>query len=203
MRRHSTPTATTSISRRIISKLGGHTSLVLPEPMCGSGLATCPRPRAISCGKNTNQSWRFQQGFFSTAQAATHETMRSAHRRGSLTTRPIIVLPPALAGFIKLPRWVIWRWVTNKDGKRTKPPYQGRAPSKHASSTNPSTWCDLNTAMLAYCEGKADGIGLVLSSGNISAFDLDHCRNVATGEIEPWAQKLIERSGSYCEVTPS
>src|SRR5262249_23858737 len=120
-----------------------------------------------------------------------------------MTTRPIIVLPPALAGFIKLPRWVIWRWVTNKDGKRTKPPYQGRAPSKHASSTNQSTWCDLNTAILAYCEGKADGIGLVLSSSNISAFDLDHCRNAATGEIEPWALKLIERSGSYCELTPS
>ena len=120
-----------------------------------------------------------------------------------MTARPIIVLPPAIAGFAKLPRWVVWKWVKGKDGRLTKPPYQGRFPSSLASSTNPSTWCDLNTAMLAYTEGKCDGIGLVLSESEISAFDLDHCRNATTGEIEPWALRLIERAGSYCEITPS
>lgn len=33
--------------------------------------------------------------------------------------------------------------------------------------------------------------------------DLDHCRNPATGEIEPWALAIIERLNSYIEVSPS
>jgi primase-polymerase (primpol)-like protein len=34
--------------------------------------------------------------------------------------------------------------------------------------------------------------------------DLDTCRNPETGEIAPWAQKIIERAqGNYVEVSPS
>jgi hypothetical protein len=114
-----------------------------------------------------------------------------------------IVLPPALAPLIEQPRWVVWKWVADKTGKRTKPPFQARAPHKYASSTDPATWCDFDTAMQAYCEHKADGIGYALNGGEIGAFDIDHCIDAATGDVHPWAQALVRRCGSYAEVTPS
>jgi putative DNA primase/helicase len=114
-----------------------------------------------------------------------------------------MILPPPLAPIAAQPRWVLWKWVKGKNGKRTKPPFQGRAPHKFASSTDPSTWCSLDTAMKAYCDGKADGIGFVISGSNYGALDLDDCRDPETGAIHPWALDLIKRSGSYAEITPS
>src|SRR5262245_59075197 len=119
------------------------------------------------------------------------------------SARAPIVLPPALAPLIDQPRWVVWKWVEGKDGKRTKPPFQARAPHQYASSTDPATWCDIDTAMRAYCERKADGIGYALNGGEIGAFDIDHCIDAATGDVHPWAGALVRRCGSYAEVTPS
>jgi hypothetical protein len=120
-----------------------------------------------------------------------------------MTTRAPIILPPALALLGLQPRWVIWKWVIGKNGKPTKPPFRADAPSLHASSTDPATWSPVDTAMLAYNEGKCDGIGFALQGSGIAAFDIDHCRDATTGAIHPWAQDLIRRSGSYAEVTPS
>jgi hypothetical protein len=98
---------------------------------------------------------------------------------------------------------VVWKWTVGKDGKRTKPPFQGRSPDQFASSTDAATWCDLPIAMRAYSERKADGIGFALSAGEIAAFDIDHCRSAETAKIHPWARELIRRCASYAEVTPS
>jgi hypothetical protein len=102
---------------------------------------------------------------------------------------------------------VVWKlkWVRGKDGKLkpTKPPFRADAPSRCASSTDASTWCDLKTAMLAYIEQRCDGIGFALLGSNIGAVDLDDCRNPRTGVIHSWAVNAIDRSGSYAEVTPS
>lgn len=119
-----------------------------------------------------------------------------------MTTRLPIVIPPALEPLTKEKRWVIWRWVTGKNGKPTKPPFKASAPYELASSTDPSTWCDFDTAMRVYCAGRCDGIGFVLSDSEYSAFDLDHCRN-NVGHIEPAARRLIELAKSYVEITPS
>jgi hypothetical protein len=119
------------------------------------------------------------------------------------TARPPIILPSSLSELTLLDHWVGWRWETGKTGKLTKPPRQGRAPSRYADSTDPSTWCDLKTCMLAYVENKVDGIGFALKGTNFDAIDLDHCRNAATGDLHPWAASVIDRSGSYAEVTPS
>ena len=120
-----------------------------------------------------------------------------------MPSRPPIVLPPALAALVEQPRWVAWKWTTGKNGKPTKPPFQGRSPDKHASSTDPTTWCDIGTVMQAYCDEKCDGIGFALSPGGIGAFDIDHCRDAGTGTVHPWAMELVRRCGSYAEVTPS
>ena len=85
-----------------------------------------------------------------------------------MTNRPPIALPSVLAPLIAQQRWVVWKWITGKDGKRTKPPFQGRSPDQYASSTDAATWCDLPIAMRAYCERKADGIGFTLSAGDIA-----------------------------------
>jgi hypothetical protein len=61
MRRHSIHTASTPIFRRNFSRLGGNTSLILPEATCGCGLATCPKLPETRCGRSINRSWHFQQ----------------------------------------------------------------------------------------------------------------------------------------------
>jgi AAA domain len=33
--------------------------------------------------------------------------------------------------------------------------------------------------------------------------DLDHCRNADSGEIEPWAQDIVNEIELYCEISPS
>ena len=114
-----------------------------------------------------------------------------------------IDIPPALKPLAEQKRWVIWKWEPTKRGKPTKVPYKGLTPSKKASTTQSTTWCDLKTAMLAYTEGKADGIGYVLTDGDISGIDIDDCRNATTGELHAWAAEQITRSNSYAEVTPS
>ena len=48
-----------------------------------------------------------------------------------------------------------------------------------------------------------DGIGICLQGYEQIAFDIDHCRDPTTGEIDPWALALVKRADSYCEITPS
>src|SRR5262249_36302776 len=100
-------------------------------------------------------------------------------------------------------RWLIWRWKQKKNGEWTKIPYQGHALNRKASTTNPETWCYLKSAMSAYTEGRCDGVGYVLTNSDISAIDIDHCRNATTGELHLWATEQIGLSNSYAEVTPS
>ena len=118
-------------------------------------------------------------------------------------SRSPIILPPALAPLAVEKRWMVWKWITGKNGKLTKPPFRADRPRQHASSTDPSTWCDLPTAMRAYTGEQCDGIGVALVNFNLGAFDLDDCRDATTGALHPWALDKIERSGSYAEVTPS
>jgi putative DNA primase/helicase len=120
-----------------------------------------------------------------------------------MTSCPFIHLPPALAPLAREKRWVVWKWVKGKDGKLTKPPFLADSPTRHASSTDPSTWGELKTAMFAHAKGWCDGIGFALHGSGIGAFDIDHCRDPETGSIHPWAQDLVRRCASYAEVTPS
>ena len=110
-------------------------------------------------------------------------------------------LPKALAPLITLPHWVIWRWEATKGGKRTKVPYQAAQPDRKATSTDPRTWSDFATA--AGAAKNADGIGFCLLNSDYGAFDIDHCRDAASGAIDPWAKALVARAGSYAEVTVS
>jgi hypothetical protein len=115
-------------------------------------------------------------------------------------TRP----PVALAPLCALPNWVVWRWTKNGSGKWTKPPFQSQFPSRLARNNVVATWSSHHAAVKAVKKGEGDGIGFVLTGTDIVAIDLDHCRDPATGEINPWAQAIIDQAaGSYVEITVS
>src|SRR6266550_2281281 len=97
-------------------------------------------------------------------------------------------------------RWVLWRleMVRNNRGELvpTKVPYQLNG--KHASSTDPTTWCSYAEAQAAV--GSYTGIGVMMGNG-LGCTDLDHC--VSDGKIMPWAREIIIALDSYSEFSPS
>jgi hypothetical protein len=108
-------------------------------------------------------------------------------------------LPTALAPLVALPHWVLWRWEKTKEGKWTKIPYQPNG--RKAKNNNPNTWNSYDIVIAAVA--KFDGIGFCLFGGDIVASDIDHCRDAKTGDIDPWAADLVERTGSYAEISVS
>jgi hypothetical protein len=114
-------------------------------------------------------------------------------------------LPPALAPLIGRPQWAIWRWTKKSDGSWQKPPFIAADPRRNASSADPSTWTDYDTALAAVQAGRGDGITYVLTENDpFAAVDLDHCRDAETHSIDTWAQKFLARArGAYAEITPS
>jgi putative DNA primase/helicase len=102
------------------------------------------------------------------------------------------------------PQFVGWRY-ESRDDKWTKPLICVQT-GGHASATDPQTWTSCSLALHAYQQGTyaLDGIGYVLTEGDqIVGFDLDHCRDPDTGELDLWAADLIHRLDSYSEVSPS
>jgi putative DNA primase/helicase len=103
------------------------------------------------------------------------------------------------------PQWIVWRY-EERAAKPTKVPYTPVSRSR-ASSTDLMTWSTFEEALVAYETGPPlyDGIGFVFSSADpFVGIDLDDCRDPETGEIKPWAQKIIDRvQEGYIEVSPS
>jgi primase-polymerase (primpol)-like protein len=112
-------------------------------------------------------------------------------------------LPQALLPLTDLPHWVNWKW-QRKNGKWDKPPFRADQPSQFAANDKPATWGGYHAPVLNVLAGKADGIGFVLTGTEYGAIDLDKCRNPATGEIDAWAQDILDRAhNAYQEVTVS
>ena len=102
----------------------------------------------------------------------------------------------------ELRQWVCWRW-EERDGKLTKIPYTPRTGTR-ASSTNPDTWSGYQEAVRACREHDYSGIGFVFTKeDDLCGIDLDDCRDPESGEIDGWAQKVIELLDSYTEISPS
>ncbi len=91
------------------------------------------------------------------------------------------------------------QWVARR-AKRPINPVTGRA----ASTTDPSTWGAYDTAIAMASAGSADGIGFILTHDDpFFVIDLDHCVDLSTGEIEPWAQEIVNRFHTYTETSVS
>jgi hypothetical protein len=97
------------------------------------------------------------------------------------------------------PRWVCWR-EEERGGRKTKVPYA--TTGRKASSTDPATWATYEDAIRVCGARGYDGVGIVLGDG-LGGVDLDGCRNPDTGELTPWARKILDEFRSYAEVSPS
>ncbi|HZF59457.1 MAG TPA: DUF3987 domain-containing protein [Rubrobacter sp.] len=101
-----------------------------------------------------------------------------------------------------LRQWLVWR-SEERDGKPTKIPYSPLT-GQRASSTTPETWTDYGEAVRACKEHGYGGIGFVFTpEDDLCGVDLDGCLDPETGEIEGWAQEIIDELDSYTEISPS
>src|SRR5215203_1584177 len=88
-------------------------------------------------------------------------------------------------------QWVVWK-LEKRKGEVTKVPYSPWDLTR-ASSTDLTTWASFEGAMIMYQKHDFDGVGFVFSSGDpFVGVDLDACRDRETGEIEEWAQEIID-----------
>jgi hypothetical protein len=98
-------------------------------------------------------------------------------------------------------RWLVWRREPVHDtGRFTKIPYIATEPSQLASSTDSSTWRSFDDALVAFEDGKSDGVGFALGDGFVGV-DIDKC--VTDGTIDDDAQAIIAAIDSYTEFSPS
>ena len=104
---------------------------------------------------------------------------------------------------IERPQWVCWR-LEERHEKLTKVPYTPGTEIR-ASTTDLRTWRSWRAAVAALAAGRYDGIGFVFCSADpFVGIDLDNCRDVETGEVAPWAQKILDRvQEGYVEISPS
>lgn len=91
-----------------------------------------------------------------------------------------------------LSAWVAW----DDEGGRKVPKSSGG----NARSNDPSTWMSRGEAEALAREKGYSGVGIMLSDG-LAGIDLDGC--VRDGEVDPWAREIIDRIGSYAEISPS
>lgn len=119
------------------------------------------------------------------------------------TTGGITLIPENIPEpLTERPQWVLWCY-EERDGKMTKVPYTDTG--WRASTTDLLTWTTCAMALAAYERGHYDGIGFVFSSADpFVGIDLDDCRDPDSGDIAPWAQKIIDRvQEGYIETSPS
>ncbi len=120
---------------------------------------------------------------------------------------PIGVEPDAVPDTLtERDAWVCWRyeWSDDRD-EWTKVPVDVDT-SGFAKSTDPDTWTSFPTA-LAYHERAGtdtDGVGFVAHEGDtVLGLDLDDCRDPETGDLEAWAEDVLDDVPTYAEVSPS
>jgi len=98
-----------------------------------------------------------------------------------------------------LRQWVMWR-AEKRKGKLTKIPYQVNG--QPADSTDPETWTTFDEALAAVT--SFTGIGFVFTPADpYLGIDLDHCVDPDTGELTPWAARIVDLLDSYAEISPS
>ena len=94
-------------------------------------------------------------------------------------------------------QWVLWKYL-----RGAKVPFQ--VTGSAAATTKPEQWADLDDCRAAGRNGGYVGLGYVFSPGDpYVGIDLDDCRDLETGKIEPWANEIIRRLNTYCESSPS
>lgn len=101
-------------------------------------------------------------------------------------------------------QWILWREEKRSD-EVTKIPQQLHG---HMAKVNDeTTWAALDELLFNIDwenENYFNGLGFVFTEeGPFCGVDLDDCRNPETGEVESWAEEIIEILDSYTEISPS
>lgn len=93
-------------------------------------------------------------------------------------------------------RWVIWQknWYCNTCVKIPR-----KASGGTASTTDATTWGRFDEVLTS--TARADGIGFVLTDSPFVGIDIDDCMD--GGRLERKARAIMERFGSYAELSPS
>lgn len=103
-------------------------------------------------------------------------------------------------------QWVAWRYKFDTDRDEwTKVPIDIDTDG-FASSTDPETWASFTDADAYHgCEDTdTDGVGFVVHDEDlVVGIDLDDCRDPDTGDLEPWAEELLDEVPTYAEISPS
>lgn len=94
------------------------------------------------------------------------------------------------------PQWVV---------QRGKVPYMADGRGRKASTTDPATWADYDTAAAALQYGDFDGLGYVFTASDGLVFvDIDHAIDSETGEYSQFSQEVLDMfPGSYAEISQS
>jgi hypothetical protein len=147
---------------------------------------------------------------FRAAPAATflEATMDAAgfdHKAPTTVQGNLAKLPRALAPLVARQQWCVWHWERSAKGVWQKVPFRATEPQRHASSADPDTWSDYATALATVQANRAEGITFMLTVADpLAAIDVDHCRDRHSGNLDYWAQLLVDQAAeTYVEVTPS
>lgn len=124
----------------------------------------------------------------------------------------------SIAQFVLFMGKLVEKRYSTKKPRITKQPRRVLAPKYPASINKPHQWGTLDQAFTSLAKNKDSlekeslsngcpgffGIGFVLTKPLcITAYDIDNVVNKDTGEIHPFALKLIDEIDSYTEWSPS
>lgn len=117
-----------------------------------------------------------------------------------------VVAAPDLLPLVPSVMKVYCNWVTYCPGTKDKTPFISGFTTRKASSKNPKTWVDYQTACANIAAGKGfKGLGFVTDgarTGNLTGIDIDGC--IQDGKIAEWAQAILNFLGpTYTEITVS
>ncbi len=113
----------------------------------------------------------------------------------------IFSVPEAIKSFHQ---FVVWKLIPDKNGgKAKKLPFDPKT-GRSASTTDPTTWSDYDTACKTISTHSYSGIGFVFTANDPFIFiDIDNCRNTETGEWLPYAQEAVSKLGGIWETSRS
>jgi putative DNA primase/helicase len=103
-------------------------------------------------------------------------------------------------------QWVCWRYKWKPDrNEYTKVPYNAET-GRRAKSNTPDTWTSFGAAVAYHerADTDTDGIGFMFAErGTVAGIDLDDCRDPDDGDLEAWADDLLEDVRTFTEISPS
>ena len=103
-----------------------------------------------------------------------------------------------------IPQWVHWKYTTDKDGKKSKPPTcaDGYLTDIH----KPDNWLTFQQATDGFKPKIHAGIGFVLDNSGYTGIDIDNCLKINgdASSLKSWAKPLLDQiRGNYSEISPS